>query len=309
MGHDSSSQRDSKAVDNAHLPAQERRVADAMELYLLELESGRLPQVDQFVKMFPGLERVLANELKGLEIVHGLAAELRQPEQANGSERGHGGRIRLGDFQIVRPIGRGGMGVVYEAKQLSLERRVALKVLPYAAVLDRHQLQRFHNEARAAATLDHPNIVPVYFVGQDRGVHFYAMKMIDGYSFAELLNSFRTGSRQTPKTARRTPVSDLPTTHGPSDSDQASGGTSYCRPQCRRAISRSVNLSLMRLRQKKPTSTKYIYGKRHSAICRKRPVKGERTFVGLPSSDVRSQRGWNMLTGSASCTVISSPAT
>ena len=63
----------------------------------------------------------------------------------------------LGDFRILREIGRGGMGVVYEVEQLSLGRRVALKVLPFAAVLDPRRLQRFQNEAHAAASLKHPN--------------------------------------------------------------------------------------------------------------------------------------------------------
>src|SRR5581483_10317112 len=93
----------------------------------------------------------------------------------------------LGDFRIIREVGRGGMGVVYEAEQLSLHRRVALKVLPFAATLDPRQLQRFKNESRAAASLEHPHIVPVYGVGCERGVHYYAMKFIDGRSLAELL--------------------------------------------------------------------------------------------------------------------------
>ncbi|MFO0849171.1 MAG: serine/threonine-protein kinase, partial [Gemmataceae bacterium] len=86
----------------------------------------------------------------------------------------------LGDFRIVREIGRGGMGVVYEAVQLSLGRRVALKVLPFAAALDAKHLQRFKTEAHAAAQLHHSNIVPVYAVGCERGVHFYAMQLIEG---------------------------------------------------------------------------------------------------------------------------------
>jgi serine/threonine protein kinase len=98
----------------------------------------------------------------------------------------------LGDFQIVREIGRGGMGVVYEAIQLSLRRRVAFKVLPFAALLDKRQLARFQNEARAAATLFHPHIVPVFFVGVERGVHFYAMQLIEGQSLVEVVATLRS---------------------------------------------------------------------------------------------------------------------
>jgi serine/threonine protein kinase len=93
----------------------------------------------------------------------------------------------FGDFQIVREIGRGGMGVVYEAWQLSLQRRVALKVLPLASGLDARRLQRFQHEAQAAAQLHHSNIVPVYEVGAAQGVHFYSMQFIDGKSLAELI--------------------------------------------------------------------------------------------------------------------------
>ncbi len=83
------------------------------------------------------------------------------------------------------------MGVVYEAEQLSLGRRVALKVLPFAAMLDKQQLARFKNEARAAATLDHPNIVAIYSVGCERGVHYYAMQLIEGQSLAQVVEQLR----------------------------------------------------------------------------------------------------------------------
>src|SRR5262249_8065083 len=99
----------------------------------------------------------------------------------------------LGDYRILREVGRGGMGVVYEAEQRSLGRRGALKVLPFAAVLDPRHLRRFQNEARAAAHLHHPHIVPVYGVGCDRGVHYYAMQFIEGRTLAELIEERRQG--------------------------------------------------------------------------------------------------------------------
>src|SRR5262245_33634071 len=97
----------------------------------------------------------------------------------------------LGDFHILQEVGRGGMGVVYEAEQISLGRHVALKVLPFAATMDPKHLQRFRNEARAAASLHHEHIVPVYAVGQERGVHFYAMQFIEGATLATLIANRR----------------------------------------------------------------------------------------------------------------------
>jgi serine/threonine protein kinase len=104
----------------------------------------------------------------------------------------------LGDFRILGEVGRGGMAVVYEAEQLSLNRRVALKVLPLAATLDPRQLQRFRHEARAAGLLHHPHIVPVYGVGCERGVHYYAMQLIEGCSLAEVICEWRA-ERNNPK--------------------------------------------------------------------------------------------------------------
>ena len=96
---------------------------------------------------------------------------------------------------MLRIVGRGGMGVVYEAIQLSLNRRVALKVLPFAAALDPHQLRRFQIEAQAAAQLHHTSIVPVFSVGCERGVHFYAMQFIEGRIVAALIRERRDAAR------------------------------------------------------------------------------------------------------------------
>ena len=104
----------------------------------------------------------------------------------------------IGDFRIVREIGRGGMGLVYEAEQISLGRRVALKVLPFTGLLDSRQLKRFKNEARAAAQLEHRNIVPVHAVGSDHGVHYYAMQLIEGRSLDKVLAELRAHRSEHP---------------------------------------------------------------------------------------------------------------
>src|SRR5947209_18774661 len=98
---------------------------------------------------------------------------------------------RLGDFRILREVGRGGMGVVYEAEQVSLGRRVALKVLPQRLLADLRTRYRFDREAKAAARLHHTNIVPVYGVGEEGGVHYYAMQFIQGRGLDEVLNELR----------------------------------------------------------------------------------------------------------------------
>jgi serine/threonine protein kinase/tetratricopeptide (TPR) repeat protein len=109
----------------------------------------------------------------------------------------------LGDFRILHEIGRGGMGIVYAAEQLSLVRRVAVKILPFAALLNARQLARFHNEARTAAMLRHSNIVNVHSVGCERGLHYYAMDLIDGVSLAEVIQQLRSESRRSAVPADR----------------------------------------------------------------------------------------------------------
>jgi serine/threonine protein kinase len=107
----------------------------------------------------------------------------------------------LGDYRILREIGRGGMGVVYEAEQESLCRHVALKVLPGHALLDPRQVARFHREARAAARLHHTNIVPVFGVGQQDGLHYYVMQFIPGQSLDAVLDELRRLRRSRPAAA------------------------------------------------------------------------------------------------------------
>jgi serine/threonine protein kinase/tetratricopeptide (TPR) repeat protein len=167
-------------------------MAQALEEYLLAAEEGTAPPRDEFLARYPELADELDACLAALDFIGRAAeapravaaglADAQAPPEASG---------QLGDFRLIREVGRGGMGVVYEAEQVSLGRRVALKVLPFAATMDPRQLQRFHNEARAAAALDHPHIVHVHAVGHERAVHFYAMQFIEGQTLATVIADLR----------------------------------------------------------------------------------------------------------------------
>jgi serine/threonine protein kinase len=101
---------------------------------------------------------------------------------------------RLGDFEIIGELGRGGMGIVYEARQVSLKRKVALKVLSGGLGLTPRAVQRFRREAEAAAKLHHTNIVSIYATGEENGTHFYAMELIDGPSLDRVVRQMRQAS-------------------------------------------------------------------------------------------------------------------
>jgi hypothetical protein len=175
-------------------PSEDPRLLAAVKEYQEAIAAGQQPDRRQFAARYPELAEELEACLQGLDLLNAMTSESMAPSRGARSTKTAGpfsSADELGDFRIVREIGRGGMGVVYEALQLSLGRRVALKVLPFAGAFDPRQLQRFRHEAQAAAQLHHGNIVPVYAVGCERGVHFYAMQLIEGQSLAELIKQLR----------------------------------------------------------------------------------------------------------------------
>jgi serine/threonine protein kinase len=160
-------------------------VGQVADEFTQRLNRGERPTVEEYAERHPEIANLLREVLPALGLI-------RRPDvEAALADRDPNLAEPLGDFRLIREIGRGGMGVVYEATQLSLNRRVAVKVLPFAAALDPRQLQRFKNEAEAAAKLHSEHVVPVYFIGCERGVHFYAMQYIDGHSLAVIIEELR----------------------------------------------------------------------------------------------------------------------
>jgi WD40 repeat protein/serine/threonine protein kinase len=179
------------AGNHSGIAPDDSRIIRALQEYQAAIRAGHKPSRSEFQARHPDIAEALAECLDGLEFVHGVAPHLSDPGLALSAATEIRPEGPLGDFRIAREIGRGGMGVVYEAVQISLGRRVALKVLPFAAALDAKQLQRFKNEAQAAAQLHHTNIVPVHYVGCERGVHFYAMQYIEGQTLAAVIRGLQ----------------------------------------------------------------------------------------------------------------------
>lgn len=209
---------DETGLDGLPLPLARRchevctRFEDAWQEATL---GGERPRIEDYLEGWSGSSRsALARELIALDVFYRRAAGER-PQRADyqGRFAGLGGTWlvalcaspgegtaaaapaslpgRLGDFLLLREIGRGGMGIVFEAEQVSLGRRVAVKILPSTAALDPRQLQRFKTEAQAAAHLHHDHIVPVYAVGSEHGIHYYAMQRIEGQTLASLIEELR----------------------------------------------------------------------------------------------------------------------
>jgi serine/threonine protein kinase len=178
------------------------------ESFVAQLRRGEHPSVSEYTAKHPDLAERIRKVFPALVVLEEL-----------GSVGGDGSNLssglvsssapvprELGEYRILREVGRGGMGIVYEAVQQSLGRHVALKVLPLHALLKPVHVERFRRESRAAAQLHHTNIVPIFGVGEYQGIHYYAMQFIHGQGLDEVLQEvrrLRTGVRE-PNAAPRT---------------------------------------------------------------------------------------------------------
>ncbi len=175
--------RSTDPTSNAPSAGDSSSLEAVLDRYLQELADGRQPDQESYLRRYPELAESLRGVFKTLDFVEATSRALN----ASKLERGQ----QLGEYRIVREVARGGMGVVYEAIQTSLNRRVALKVLPAGVLLSSSAPERFGREAATAGRLHHTNIVPVYAIGQEQGIHYYVMQYIEGRSLAEHLVRLR----------------------------------------------------------------------------------------------------------------------
>ena len=164
-----------------------RPVEMLAEDFTRALRIGAHPDIESYVAQFPAYAddiRELFPLIEALEHFRTDHSEETDPPESD-SERP--ALMIFGDFVIMREVGRGGMGVVYEAKQCSLDRKVALKVLPSDRLPSPKHVVRFKREAKSAARLHHTNIVPVFGVGEQEGTHYSVMQLIDGQSLDKVI--------------------------------------------------------------------------------------------------------------------------
>ncbi len=159
-------------------------------------DRGEEDAADVLLRSHPKLETSLRDRIAALSLVGAALTAGAEPAIAHPPEE-------IGDFHIVREIGRGGMGIVYEAEQLSMRRRVALKLLHPSCSTDARAVERFRREARAAGGIHHTHVVPVYALGSENGLCWFAMELLRGRTLAEAIEARRgaTGKAEAPEPA------------------------------------------------------------------------------------------------------------
>ncbi len=160
--------------------SQAARLVELIHFYQTESANGTNHDPIEWAAKYPEFAEPLERALKGID-------EIRRAADSSNIRR------EIGDFRIIREIGRGGMGAVFEAEQKSLGRRVALKVLWFGTAHDVSAIQRFQREAETVAQLHHTHIVPIYSVGTDGPINYFAMQLIDGQSLDQVIKQHARG--------------------------------------------------------------------------------------------------------------------
>jgi serine/threonine protein kinase/WD40 repeat protein len=171
----------------------ERHPVDVLaEEFLARFRRGERPSLEDYVERYPELAEDIRDLFPALVMMENVRPGEGTSLGAEAQPLGGQPKLeRLGDYRVLRVVGRGGMGIVYEAEQESLGRHVALKVLPGQSLLDPQRLERFQREARAAARLHHTNIVPVFGVGEHEGLHYYVMQFIQGLGLDQVVDELK----------------------------------------------------------------------------------------------------------------------
>jgi WD40 repeat protein/tRNA A-37 threonylcarbamoyl transferase component Bud32 len=188
-------------------PTQEKRLHKVIADYLAALQAGQSPDRQAFLARYPELAAELTAFFAEQDQVHQTAPPLRPRTPAGKAVTDANAPTLVakaaavsdaplhleryfGDYELVQELARGGMGVVYKARQITLHRTVALKMILAGQLASLADVQRFRTEAEAAANLEHSNIVPIYEVGEYQGQHYFSMRLVDGGTLAQQLPRF-----------------------------------------------------------------------------------------------------------------------
>jgi WD40 repeat protein/serine/threonine protein kinase len=190
------------------VPSESRsaKVLELVEEFLDRCRRGEQPALQEYLNRHPELAAEIGEVFPAMAMMENIALadeSLAGPPPGAAPAGSPESLQQLGDFRIIRIVGQGGMGVVYEAEQVSLGRHVALKVLPQKTLLDPRQKLRFQREARAAARLHHTNIVPVFGVGEQDGLPYYVMQFIPGLGLDQVLEELKRLQRSAALTDSR----------------------------------------------------------------------------------------------------------